>query len=69
MVWAVRAEMARTIEDFLARRSRALQLDARASIEMAPEVACLMAKELGYDANWQTLQVDRYTKLAQGYML
>jgi glycerol-3-phosphate dehydrogenase len=69
VLWAVREEMARTVEDFLARRSRALFLDARASIEMAAEVARLMAAELNYDDGWQKAQVDDYTKLAAGYLL
>jgi glycerol-3-phosphate dehydrogenase len=47
VVWAVREEMARSIEDVLARRTRALFLNARAAIAMAPEVARLLADELG----------------------
>lgn len=69
VIWSVREEMARTVEDFLARRSRALLLDARASIDMAPEVALIMAAELGYDNNWQTDQVTAYTNLAREYLL
>ncbi len=69
VLWAVREEMARTVEDFLARRSRALFLDARASIEMATEVARLMAIELNYDDNWQKAQISDYTKLAADYLL
>ncbi|MHC1725154.1 MAG: glycerol-3-phosphate dehydrogenase/oxidase [Syntrophobacteraceae bacterium] len=68
VLWAVREEMARTVEDFLARRSRALFLDARASIEMATEVARLMATEMNYDDNWRNAQVDGYTKLAENYL-
>ena len=49
VVWAARHEMARTVEDFLARRSRLLLLDARASMEAAPAVARLLARELGRD--------------------
>ena len=41
--------MARTVEDVLARRTRALFLNAPAAVEMAPEVARLMAAELGHD--------------------
>lgn len=67
VVWAVRMEMARTVEDVLARRVRALFLDAKASIEMAPEVARLMARELGRDETWQRQQVDEYIQLAKGY--
>jgi glycerol-3-phosphate dehydrogenase len=69
VVWAVREEMARTVEDFLARRSRSLFLDAGASIEMAPEVARLMAAELKRDGDWQTEQVEEYAGLAEGYLL
>jgi len=69
VVWAVRNEMARTVEDVLARRTRSLLLDARASIEMAPEVARLMAKEMGYDEQWQTDQIKEYEELARGYIL
>lgn len=69
VVWAVRREMARTVEDFLSRRTRALLIDARASIEMAPRVAEIMAQELGHDAAWQQKQVDGYRELAQGYVI
>lgn len=66
-IWAVRAEMACTIEDVLARRTRALFLNARAAIAMAPRVAELMAKELGRDAPWQAKQVEAFQQLARGY--
>jgi glycerol-3-phosphate dehydrogenase len=69
VVWAAREEMARTVEDMLARRTRALFLDARASIEAAPETARLLAKELGRDAAWERAQVDQFTELARGYLL
>ncbi|HSO18917.1 MAG TPA: glycerol-3-phosphate dehydrogenase C-terminal domain-containing protein, partial [Desulfosarcina sp.] len=69
VVWAVRHEMARTVEDFLSRRTRSLLLDARASIEMAPRVAEVMASELGCDADWQTAQVKAYTDLARNYLM
>ncbi len=69
VLWAVNNEMARTVEDFLARRVRMLLLDARKSIEMAPEVAYLMAKELDYDADWIKTQIEEYTELAKGYIL
>src|SRR6185295_13221444 len=64
VIWAVRNELARTVEDVLARRTRALFLNARAAIAMAPRVAELMAKELGYDAMWQAAQLSEFTKLA-----
>jgi glycerol-3-phosphate dehydrogenase len=67
VVWAARAEMARTVEDVLARRTRALFLNARAAIEMAPAVAQLLARELSRDDQWQTQQVDAFRALAAGY--
>ena len=66
---AVRNEMARTVEDVLARRTRALFLDAKQSIAMAPEVARIMADELGKDEEWQKQQVEEYTILANRYLL
>ena len=53
-VRAVRTEMARTVEDVLARRTRALFLNARASIEAADTVARIIARETSdtdYDAD------------------
>jgi len=69
VVWAARHEMARTVEDVLARRTRALLLDARASAEIAPAVAALLADELGKDEAWQRRQVEEYGELARGYWL
>jgi glycerol-3-phosphate dehydrogenase len=69
VVWAVREEMARTVEDFLARRSRFLLLDARKSIEAAPVVAKIIAEELGLRRRWVREQTENYTALAKGYML
>lgn len=68
-VWAARHEMARTVEDVLARRTRALLLDARASAEIAPAVARILAGELGRDEAWQRSQVEAYRELAAGYVL
>jgi glycerol-3-phosphate dehydrogenase len=69
VVWAVRHEMARTVEDVLARRSRALFLNAGAALDMAPAVARLMATELGRDESWQKSQLAQFTTLAQGYLV
>ena len=69
VVWGVRFEGARTVEDILARRTRALLLDARASIAVAPRVAELMAQELGQDRAWQEGQVAAFCQLASGYLL
>ena len=69
VVWAARHEMARTAEDFLSRRTRTLLLDARASIDMAPRVAALLAEELGHDAEWEREQLRSYRELARGYLI
>jgi glycerol-3-phosphate dehydrogenase len=66
---AVREEMARTVEDVLARRTRVLFLNARDAIAMAPEVAALMARELGWDAAWEAAQVQAFEETARGYVL
>ena len=67
VVWAVRHEMARTLEDVLARRTRALFLNARAAEAMAPEAARLMAGELGWDAAQQAAETAAFRTLAAGY--
>ncbi len=69
MAWAARQEMARTVDDVLARRSRSLLLDARAAVEVAPEVAGLLAAELGRDDGWTHGQVEAFTELARGYLV
>ncbi len=68
VVWACRQEMARCVEDVLARRTRALFLNAKASLEAAPLVARIMAQELGRDTGWQQQQVSKYKQLAEQYM-
>jgi glycerol-3-phosphate dehydrogenase len=68
VVWAVHNEMARTVEDVLARRLRLLFLDSRASVEMAPAVAEVMAEELGYDDVWIERQLKTFTTLAKRYL-
>jgi len=69
VVWGTREEMARTVEDVLARRTRALFLNARAAIAMAPQVAQLMARELGRGEAWCAAQVAAFEALARGYLL
>lgn len=69
VVWAVRYEFARTVEDVLARRTRALFLDAKESIVMSPVVATILANELHYDPDWEKEQISNFTKLAEGYLL
>ncbi len=69
VILAFREEMARTVEDVLARRTRALFLDAAESIRVCPIVAELLAKEYGYDSDWVDNQIEEFTKLAKGYLL
>ena len=69
VVWAARHEMARTVDDVLARRTRSLLLDAKASLEIAPKVASLLAGELGRDEPWQQQQLAEFTELAKKYLL
>jgi glycerol-3-phosphate dehydrogenase len=65
---ACREEMARRVEDVLARRSACLLLDAAAAVAIAPAVAGLMAEELGRDAAWVDGEVAAFTALAAGYL-
>jgi glycerol-3-phosphate dehydrogenase len=67
VVWAARAEMARTVEDVLARHTRALFLNAQAAMAMAEPVALLLAGELGRDRAWVAEQVAEFHALAQQY--
>jgi glycerol-3-phosphate dehydrogenase len=69
VVWATRMEMARTVEDVLARRCRALFLNARAATDAAPAVAALMARELGEGDAWQRRQVAAFTGVARSYAI
>ena len=69
VVWAVRHEMARTVEDVLARRTRALFLNARAAMRMAPRVAELMARELQRNEEWAAGQLRSFRQTAQNYLV
>ena len=68
MVWAVREEMALTVEDVLARRVRLLFVDAREAMAAAPKVAETMARELGRDQAWIDAQGESFTKMAKNYI-
>lgn len=65
---AARHEMARTVEDVLARRSRALLLDARAAMAAAPAVAALLTKGFGRGPVWEAEQIAVFRELAKGYL-
>jgi glycerol-3-phosphate dehydrogenase len=68
VVWAAREEMARTVEDVLARRTRALFLNAAAALEMAPAVAGLLAAELGWDDQMKENQLSDLRTMARNYL-
>jgi glycerol-3-phosphate dehydrogenase len=67
VVWAARVEMARTLEDVLARHTRALFLNAEAAMAMAEPAARLLAAELGRDESWVAAQVKEFCALAEQY--
>jgi glycerol-3-phosphate dehydrogenase len=69
IIWICRNEMAVTVEDILARRTRSLFLDSRSSVEAAPEIARIMAAELGHDEKWKEEQETSFNKLAENYMI
>ena len=69
VAWFVREEMARTVDDVLARRTRSLILDARAAIAAATEVARIMAGELGRDEDWAEEQVREFSEIAAAYVV
>jgi len=68
VVWAARFEMARTVDDYLSRRSRATFLNAAAAKSMAPAVASLLGEELGRDEGWVANQVKEFLQIADGYL-
>ena len=69
IIWAIRFEMARTVEDVLARRTRALFLNAKAAIEIAPRTAEIMAREMGKDEAWISNQIEEFNNTAKNYLL
>jgi glycerol-3-phosphate dehydrogenase len=69
IVRAVRGEMARTVEDVLARRTRALFLNARAALEIAPAAAAIMADEMGKPPEWVDGQLEDFREIAKNYMV
>jgi len=69
VIWAVRNEMARTVEDFLARRTRVLFTDAKLAVDLAPKVADVMMRELGQNEEWKAVQLCKFRLLAKNYFL
>jgi glycerol-3-phosphate dehydrogenase len=68
VIWAVREEMAITVEDFLSRRTRCQLLDARESLRMAAGVARIMAEETGKDEQWIRQQLENYEDVTSSYL-
>lgn len=69
VVVAARCKYVRTVEDFLARRSRLLFLDARAAIKLAPSVATILQKELNWTNEERDAQLQSFIQLAQQYII
>lgn len=69
VVWACRHEMARAVDDVLARRTRSLLFDAAAAIEAAPPVAEIMAVELGRPGSWTLAQVESFARIGAAYVV
>ncbi|MCY1544885.1 hypothetical protein D9M68_807950 [compost metagenome] len=67
VIWAVRFEMARTVEDIIARRMGLLFLDAHLALQLAPPIAAIMASELGQNEDWMNTQLVAFELLAQAY--
>ncbi|WP_437206688.1 glycerol-3-phosphate dehydrogenase/oxidase [Planctomicrobium sp. SH664] len=69
VVQAVREEMARQVEDVLARRARLLFVDAPAALSAAPRVARVMARELGRDDSWINQQLEQFEAVGRQYLI
>lgn len=67
--WAVENEMAVTLDDMLSRRTRAILLDTREALGIAPAVAEEMAMHLGEGNDWVNQQLDEFKKIAGKYLL
>lgn len=67
VVWAVRREMACTIEDVLARRTRSLFLDATACRDIAGSIARVVAEERGMDTGWARRQEESFLRTVEHY--
>ncbi|MBI1932224.1 MAG: glycerol-3-phosphate dehydrogenase/oxidase [Ignavibacteriales bacterium] len=69
IIWHIKNEMARNVEDILARRTRTLFLDAEESIKMAPKIAKIISSELNKSLEWEKNQILSYSKLASNYLV
>jgi glycerol-3-phosphate dehydrogenase len=64
-LFAVRYEMALNLDDVLSRRTRAVMLDARATMAGAAGVAALIAPELGWSTDTQRQEVAHFVESVQ----
>jgi len=69
VIWAVRNEMAQRLEDVLSRRTRCLLINAKATLEIAPKVVEIMAREMNQNKEWQQKELEDFKQLAKGYLL
>lgn len=69
ILWGVKEEMAQTLEDILARRTRCLFLNVKESLRIAPQVANIMAKAMGNSTQWEKNQIKEFTELTKHYTL
>jgi glycerol-3-phosphate dehydrogenase len=65
---AVRSELAATLEDVLARRTRCLFIDAKAAVEAADPVAEAIGEMLGEGEEWKKRQLAEFRRLARSYL-
>ena len=69
VLWMIRNEFARTVDDILSRRTRHLFLDAKNTVLVAPKVAEILAEELGYDNEWINNELTNFSLIANNYLL
>ena len=69
ILWAVREEMAMTVEDVLARRTRTLFLNAEEAKNLVIQVAEIMAKEMQASKAWIDEQVKNFISLTENYQI
>jgi len=69
IIWAVQEEMAVTLEDILARRTRCLFLNAFETEKIAPQVASIVAEKFGHDASWIKKELKNFNTLVKKYQL
>jgi glycerol-3-phosphate dehydrogenase len=69
IIYAIRHQMAMSLEDVLARRIRLLYFNAKVAIQVAPEVARIMSKEMNKNADWTIKEINNFTTLASQYIV